>query len=194
MWKETRDCLLFVCEKDDKVTEVPVATEAPTPTEAPAPTAPPEPTATPIPTEAPKQYNRDASYVMTGTRSDGSSIEVVIEYDSSVVGYELTEGVGGWIVNGRELPSGPVTYMYALDEEKWGPFGYPMIRTGSASCENYKKDFLEHWTDMGALNPSIYDLEEVTVNGYTYYYFEETLEEFVNTSFYIKEVTTVPNP
>lgn len=165
--------------------------------------------------------------MMTGTRSDGSSIEVVIEYDSSVVGYELTEGVGGWIVNGRELPSGPVTYMYALDEEKWGPFGYPMIRTGSASCENYKKDFLEHWTDMGALNPSIYDLGEVTVNGYTYYYFEgmfmteteigdpdilyvqigeneyiefynlmfeETLEEFVNTSFYIKEVTTAPNP
>lgn len=169
-----------------------------------------------------KQYNRDASYVLKGTRSDGSPIEVVIEYDSSLVGYELTENEDmGWIVNGRPLPTGTVTYMYALDEEKWGPYGYPEIRTGSVSCEAYQKDWLDSYIAKGALNPSIYDLENTTVNGYTYYYFEGmfmteteigdpdilyvqiganeyiefydlmfegTLEEFVSTCLYIKEV------
>lgn len=169
-----------------------------------------------------KQYNRDASYVMTGKRSDGSVMEVVIEYDSSVVGYELTENEDmGWIVNGRPLPTGTVTYMYVLDEEKWGPFGYPEIRTGSVSCEAYQKEWLDSYIAKGALDPSIFDLENTTVNGYTYYYFEGmfmteteigdpdilyvqigeneyiefynlmfegTLEEFVNTCLYIKEV------
>ena len=52
-------------------------------------------------------YNRDASHVIKGTRSDGTAIEV-------------------GIVNGRELPTGEVTYMGVLDETKWGPFGYPL--------------------------------------------------------------------
>lgn len=201
-------------------TATPEPTATPVPTATPAPTATPKPTATPTP--EPKQYNRDASHVIKGTRSDGTAIEVVIEYDSSIVSYETKYNENmGWIVNGRELPTGEVTYMCVLDDSKMGPFGYPMIQSGCTSYENYKKDFLKRWTDKGALNPDFLDYESVTVNGYTYYFgegffmtsenigdpdilyvqvgeneylefynlmFEESLEELVNTSLYIKEV------
>lgn len=65
--------------------------------------------------------------MIKGTRSDGTAIEVVVEYDSSIVSYETKYNENmGWIVNGRELPTGEVTYMCVLDETKWGPFGYPL--------------------------------------------------------------------
>ena len=59
--------------------------------------------------------------MIKGTRSDGTAIEVVVEYDSSIVSYETKYKENmGWIVNGRELPTGEVTYMGVLDETKWG--------------------------------------------------------------------------
>ena len=169
------------------------------------------------------KYNRDSSYVLKGTRGDGSPIEVVIEYDSSLVSIEEqnNSGSAGWIVNGRELPSGLVTYLYVLDESKWGPYGYPEIRTGFASFEDYVTAFMEEWYAAGDEDPTVSVLGKYSVNGYTYHYGEgffmtETmigdpdllyvqigeneyieiyniemgmdLEDFVESSFYIKEV------
>ena len=164
---------------------------------------------------------REASYVLTGTAADGATIECVIGYDPSVVAYELKDnGNMGWVVNGRELPSGIVTYMHAVDESKMGPYCYPVIGTGCASYEEYKQNWLDIY--KGAAKAEIAEYVSYTANGYTYYYFEgffmteteigdpdivyvqisdnayielynvmfeESLEDFVNGSFYIEEVT-----
>lgn len=165
---------------------------------------------------------RDASYVLTGTTASGATVECVIEYDSSLVAYELRDnGNMNWSVNGYELPSGIVTYMHALDETKVGPNCYPLIKTDCTSYENYKNNWLDKHIAKGDPDPIIYEYSSHTVNGYTYYWFEgffvtetdigdpdiiyvqigeneyielynvmfeERFEDFINSSFYIKEV------
>ena len=120
------------------------------------------------------KYNRDSSYVLKGTRSNGAPVEVVIEYDSSLVSIEEINnaGVGGWIVSGREIPSGLVTYLQVLDDSKWGPYGYPEIRTGSTSFEDYVIAFMEEWYAAGDEDPTVSVLGKYSANGYTYHYFE----------------------
>lgn len=179
------------------------------------------PTPESTPTEEAK-YTRDASYVLTGTTSSGAAVECVIEYDSSLVSYELIYNDNmNWTVNGYELPSGMVTYMSAVDETKYGPYCYPIIKTGCTSYENYKKSWIDKYVALGDLNANICELGSYTVNGYTYYWFEgffrtetvigdpdivyvqiseneyielynvmfeESFEDFINGSFYIKEV------
>ncbi len=166
--------------------------------------------------------SRDASCVLTGTTSSGATVECVIEYDSSLVAYELRDnGDMNWTVNGYELPSGIVTYMHAVDDTKIGPNGYPIIRTGCDSYETYKKNWIDKYIAAGDEDATIYEYSSHTVNGYTYYWFEgffmtetdigdpdiiyvqigeneyielynvmfeERFEDFINSSFYIKEV------
>ena len=117
--------------------------------------------------------NRDASYVLKGVTSGGATVECLIEYDSSLVSYELRDnGNLDWTINGNELPSGMVTYMSAVDETKWGPNCYPIIKTGCSSYENYKQNWLDKHIAKGDANASVTEYSSHTVNGYTYYWFE----------------------
>lgn len=110
---------------------------------------------------------------MTGTTSSGATVECVIEYDSSLVSYELRDNSNmNWAINGYELPSGMVTYMSPVDETKWGPHCYPIIKTGCTSYENYKQNWLDKYIAKGDANASITEYNSHTVNGYTYYWFE----------------------
>ncbi|MBQ6815431.1 MAG: PT domain-containing protein [Lachnospiraceae bacterium] len=164
---------------------------------------------------------RDSSYVLTGTTSAGKTIECVIEYDSSLVSYQLVDnGNNDWVINGEKLPSGIVTKLENVDESKIGPVCYPMIKT-CTSYENYKKEWIDKYIALGDPNAEITEYNSHTVNGYTYYWFEgsfkteseigdpdivyvqiteneyiqlynvmfqERFEDFVNGSFYVKEV------
>lgn len=169
------------------------------------------------------EHSRDTSFILTATTDSGASVECVIEYDSSAVAIELVNiGDMNWVVNGNEIPSGEVAYMHPVDETKWGPYCYPVIKSGCSSYENYKKSWIDKYIALGDANANIVEYEEYTDNGYTYYFFEgffmtptligdpdivyvqisdneyielynitfeDTLEDFVKNSFYIKEVT-----
>lgn len=154
---------------------------------------------------------RDASYVLTGTRSDGSKIECVIEYDSSVVTFETLDVLSG----------DGVSYVHTLDDTKIGPHCSFAVKNDCASYEEYKQDLLEQFIAKGDSDASITEYTSHRVNGYTYYWiegfyktetdigdpdfvyvqigeneyielynvmFEERFEDFINTSFYIREV------
>lgn len=116
---------------------------------------------------------RDASYTLTATKGDGTPIKCVIEYDSSLVKYELVDnGDMNWVVNGYELPSGIVTHMSAVDETKVGPFCYPIIKTGCNCYENYKKALMDKFLATGDTNPTIVEYKTYKANGFTYYWLE----------------------
>ena len=82
-----------------------------------------------------------------------------------------------WAINGYELPSGMVTYMSPVDETKWGPHCYPIIKTGCTSYENYKQNWLDKYIAKGDANASITEYNSHTVNGYTYYWFEGSYKD-----------------
>ena len=139
-----------------------------------------------------------------GKNSAGKTVECILEYDSSVVTYEITD-------NGAYMEGNAANNI----------FGYPTIRTGSSTYENYKKTLVDSWKAKGDPNAFVTEISTHSVNGYTYYWFElfyETadakgdpevlyvqiganeylelygfeswirLEDFVNDALYIKEI------
>ena len=167
-----------------------------------------------------KEYSRDASFTLTGTKADGSAIECVIEYDSSCAQYEQ-EYTNSWNTK-YEFPDGKAMCGRPLDENSEEFYGYAVIRSGISSYEDYqmylsRRFFTQMPYEGGSLD--ILDYGSCTVNGYTYYlleasykspeameyydvvyvqifdtecieicgvWFYSTLEEFVNTVFYVK--------
>lgn len=102
--------------------------------------------------------SRDASYILSIT---GDAVDVtgcVIEYDSSKVAYELTE-------NGAD-------YLRPADETKDAPYGYPVIKKGCSSYEEYKENLLAEYKAMGDSDAHITEYSSHRVNGYTYYWLE----------------------
>lgn len=166
-----------------------------------------------------KEYSRDASFTLTGTKEDGSSIECVIEYDSSLVSYEPC--VTDIWTEKYEFPNGKATLAMPKDEESMEGYGYSVIRTGISSFDEYQRILTERFLNQLGPGGSMTFMEYGTceINGYTYhilevsyvsdtnidYYdvvyvqisdtecieicgvqFYVTLEEFVNTVFYVK--------
>ena len=205
-------------------------TEAPTQKPTEAPTQKPTEAPTQKPTEAPSEtptYSRDASYTFSFVRNDGKTIECVVEYDSSKIAFDLVDN-DIFVSAGRDIPFelyAKVTYMHPFDEtavEPWeATYGYPVIKTGCTSYENYKKYLIDKFKTYGDPAPTISELSKYTANGYTYYFLEgfyrgdtmgdpdiiyvqigdnefiemysvqivDNMKDFVNTCFYIKEVT-----
>ena len=166
-----------------------------------------------------KEYHRDATYTISGTGADGSVIECVIEYDSSIVSYMPCEE-DFWTAK-YEFPDGKATVAMPKDEVSMERYGYSVIRTGIASFEEYQRGLTERFSSQLGRGGSMTFMEYGTceVNGYTYHILEAsyvsdtdidyydvvyvqisdtecieicgvqfycTLEEFVNTVFYVK--------
>ncbi len=126
---------------------------------------------------------RDASYVLTTTTSQGATVECEIEYDSSLVSYELIDN-NSYIESTYGLTGDKVTYMHTLDETKVGPNAYPAIKEGCTSYENYKQMLLDKFVAQGGANRDIVEYTGHRVNGYTYHWLE---------GFYSSE-TTIGDP
>jgi len=166
-----------------------------------------------------KSYSRDASYTITGTGTDGSTIECVIEYDSSLVTYMPCEE-DPWTTK-YEFPDGKATLAMPKDEASMEWYGYSVIRTGITSFEEYKRVLTDRFLNQLGRGGSMTFMEYGTceINGYMYHILEAsyvsdtdidyydvvyvqisdtecieicgvqfyvTLEEFVNTVFYVK--------
>lgn len=99
--------------------------------------------------------SRDKSFTLVGKNSAGKTIECILEYDSSVVKYEAAD-------NGAYMEGNATNNI----------FGYPTVKTGSSSYENYKKGLIDSWKAKGDSNPKIEEMTSHRVNGYTYYWFE----------------------
>ena len=98
---------------------------------------------------------RDKTFTLIGKNSAGKTVECVIEYDSNVVKFEATD-------NGA--------YMEGNSENNI--FGYPTLKTGSSSYENYKKALVDSWKAKGDPNAFTTEVTSHSMNGYTYYWFE----------------------
>ena len=123
-------------------------------------------------TKEPKD-TRNSTFTITGKTSSGTTVECVIEYDSSVVKYELVDSSNiNWNVNGQEFPDGLIACMTAVDETKAEINGYPIINSGCTSYEDYKKNLIDKFIEKGDPNAKITDYNSHTVNGYTYYWCE----------------------
>ena len=99
--------------------------------------------------------SRDETFTLVGKNSAGKTVECILEYDSSVVTYETTD-------NGAYMEGNAANNI----------FGYPTIRTGSSTYENYKKTLVDSWKAKGDPNAFVTEISTHSVNGYTYYWFE----------------------
>lgn len=99
--------------------------------------------------------SRDKTFTLVGKNSAGKTVECILEYDSSVVTYETTD-------NGAYMEGNAANNI----------FGYPTIRTGSSTYENYKKTLVDSWKAKGDPNAFVTEISTHSVNGYTYYWFE----------------------
>lgn len=122
-----------------------------------------------------KAVTTDASYVLSGVMADGSTVSCTIAYDSSLVSYELIEN-NAYISGTYGLYDEKVTFLSCVDETKWGPYCYPVVRTGASSYEVYKENLLEKYHQMGDSEAEIYEIASCEVDGYTYYFFEAFYE------------------
>lgn len=152
-------------EPSETSTPTPEPSEEAEPSETSTPT--PEPSVEPEPSETPTpepENTRDSSYVLTG---DGT-VECVVEYDSSVVTYEVYE-VGPW--HDKYEFTGSTVPIFQSAE---GAIGYPVIRSGCASYEDYKNRIREKVAAKSVPEDALWfsEFESCTVNGYTYYAIE----------------------
>ena len=99
--------------------------------------------------------SRDKTFTLVGKNSAGKTVECILEYDSKVVKYEPVE-----------------TGAYMEGNEENNIFGYPTIKTGCNSYENYKKGLIESWKAKGDPKAFATEISSYSANGYTYYWFE----------------------
>ena len=99
--------------------------------------------------------SRDKTFTLIGKNSAGKTVECVIEYDSNVVKFEATD-----------------TGAYMEGNSENNIFGYPTLKTGSSSYENYKKALVDSWKAKGDPNAFATEMTSHSMNGYTYYWFE----------------------
>ena len=99
--------------------------------------------------------SRDKTFTLVGKNSAGKTVECILEYNSSVVKYEAVD-----------------TGAYMEGDDSNNIFGYPTIKTGCGSYENYKKGLIDSWKAKGDPNTFIEEMTSHSANGYTYYWFE----------------------
>ena len=120
-----------------------------------------------------KQYCRDASFTMIGTGKGGSIVECVIEYDSTRVYYEPTY-TQAWNAE-YEFPDDKGYYLGAVDQMADEFLGYPVVRTGVTSYNEYK-DYLSrriiNRVEQVGFAMTLTEYASCEVNGFTYYFQE----------------------
>ena len=138
-----------------------------------------------IVTEVPEQeYHRDATYTMTGTGADGSKVESVVEYDSSVAAFEKCV-TDTWNKK-YEFPDGKAVAVRPSDEMSDEFYGYAVIRSGISSYEEYKQYLSRRILNQATSGTALTFLEYGTcvVNGYTYYILEVSYQSSAEIGYY----------
>ena len=99
--------------------------------------------------------SRDKTFTLVGKNSAGKTVECILEYDSKIVKYEPVE-----------------TGAYMEGNEENNIFGYPTVKTGCSSYEDYKKGLIEEWKAKGDANAFITEVTSHSAYGYIYHWFE----------------------